>query len=101
MNVKELKLNTNEFQRYVENLKDFSPDKLDEEISNILMAYKMAIKQIIPTQENDVNDFFSLLRELKKVNQPLAQEVSLILSDTDYDETKEEKIVSLIISFPF
>lgn len=101
MNVKELKLNTNDFQRYVENLKDFSPDKLDEEISNILMAYKMAIKQIIPTQANDVNDFFSLLRELKKVNQPLAQEVSLILSDTDYDETKEEKIVSLIISFPF
>ena len=101
MNVKELKLNNNEFQRYVENLKDFSPDKLDEEISNILMAYKMAIKQIIPTQANDVNDFFSLLRELKKVNQPLAQEVSLILNDTDYDETKEEKIVSLIISFPF
>ncbi len=99
MNVKELKLNNNEFQRYVENLKDFSPDKLDEEISNILMAYKMAIKQIIPTQENDVNDFFSLLRELKKVNQPLAQEIDLILSDT-YD-TKEEKIVSLIISFPF
>lgn len=99
MNVKELKLNTNDFQRYVENLKDFSPDKLDEEISNILMAYKMAIKQIIPTQENDVNDFFSLLRELKKVNQPLAQEIDLILSDT-YD-TKEEKIVSLIISFPF
>lgn len=99
MNVKELKLNTNEFQRYVENLKDFSPDKLDEEISNILMAYKMAIKQIIPPQENDVNDFFSLLRELKKVNQPLAQEIDLILSDT-YD-TKEEKIVSLIISFPF
>ena len=99
MNVKELKLNNNEFQRYVENLKDFSPDKLDEEISNILMAYKMAIKQIIPTQEKDVNDFFSLLRELKKVNQPLAQEIDLILSDT-YD-TKEEKIVSLIISFPF
>lgn len=81
--------NPKKLKRY---LKNVPPEKMDDEILEILEYYKTKIREILIPE----NDFFTLLNKLEEKDLNKAKEIGIILSDEDDETLKIDRLKSLI-----